>query len=112
MSPKVPIAVGTYPLEPERSGDCDIVPERALDALGPTDAFIAVYLSLGSNSFSSTLERPAHFSPEVVPESMIQCTKSVQGTVRSVDFVDHGAKISVIVAIGNRASAEREAEVY
>jgi hypothetical protein len=111
VDPTVRLAVGTYVLEPERHEDCDIVPERALDALGPTDAFIAVYLTRGGASFGSTTPRPAHFTPDMF-RSGFQCSENVNGTTGSFHFLDHGKKISVIVAIGTDASAERRAEVY
>ena len=111
--PIVPLAVGTYPLaDPQRMGECDIVPQRALDALGPTDAFIAVYLYRGVATFGSTLPRPARFTPDLFPSGSIQCTEHVRGTVSSLGFLDHGRKVSVMVAIGSDASAERRAEVY
>ena len=91
FDPIVPLALGTYPLQPQQGG-CDIVPQRALDALGPTDAFIAVYLYRLTASFDSQLPRPAHFTPEDFPPQQIQCTENVQGTVGSFNFLDHGRK--------------------
>ena len=111
FDPIVPLALGTYPLQPQQGG-CDIVPQRALDALGPTDAFIAVYLYRLTASFDSQLPRPDHFTPEDFPPQQIQCTENVRGTVGSFNFLDHGRKISVMVAIGRDASPERRAEVY
>ncbi len=111
--PIVPLAVGTYPLDdPQQMGECDIVPQRALDALGTADAFIAVYLYQGPATFGSTLERPAHFTPDLFTPGSIQCTENVKGTVSSLGFLDHGRKVSVMVAIGRDASPERRAEVY
>jgi hypothetical protein len=63
-------------------------------------------------SFDSQLPRPAHFTPEDFPPQQIQCTENVQGTVGSFNFLDHGRKVGVMVAIGRDASPERRAEVY
>ncbi len=110
--PTVRLAVGTYALEPQRQGDCDIVPERALNALGPTDAFIAVYLTRGFASFGSTTPRPEHFAPDMF-HAGFQCSQNmVNGTAGSFHFLDHDKKISVIVAIGHDVSPERSAAVY
>ena len=110
--PTVRLAVGTYALEPQRQGDCDIVPERALSALGPTDAFIAVYLTRGFASFGSTTPRPQHFAPDMF-RAGFQCSQSmVNGAAGSFHFLDHDKKISVIVAVGHEASPERNAAVY
>ena len=110
--PTVRLAVGTYALEPQRQGDCDIVPDARVNALGPTDAFIAVYLTRGFASFGSTTPRPQHFAPDMF-RAGFQCSQSmVNGAAGSFHFLDHDRKISVIVAVGHDASPERNAAVY
>jgi hypothetical protein len=124
VDPVVPIAVATYPLDnPQVLGECDIVPQRALEAMGPTDAFIAVYLFLGKGAtYTPSANRPAHFGPDLpwtggsLPERAsgngIQCTENVPGFVRQLSFEDHGQHLNVLIAIGPEASAETRDEVY
>jgi hypothetical protein len=124
VDPVVPIALGTYPLDdPQRMGECDIVPQRALDAMGPTDAFIAVYVFQGIGAtYSPSADRPAHFGPDLpwsggsLPKrasgSGMQCTENVPGFVGQLSFDDHGKELAVLVAIGPDASQETRDEVY
>jgi hypothetical protein len=63
VDPLVPVALGTYPLQPHGPGECDIVPSRALEALGPTDAFIAVYVYDRMATWQANTDRPLHFGP-------------------------------------------------
>ena len=108
VDPVVPIALGTYPLDdPQVLGECDIVPQRALEAMGPTDAFIAVYVFQGIGAtFSPSTDRPEHFGPDSPWNRNIQCTENVAGFVGDLSFDDHGRHLSVMVAIGPEASSE------
>jgi hypothetical protein len=124
VDPVVPIAVATYPIDdPQVLGECDIVPQRALEAMGPTDAFIAVYLFLGKGAtYTPSASRPPHFGPDLpwnggsLPERAsgngIQCTENVRGFVGQLSFEDHGQHVNVLIAIGPEASAETRNEVY
>jgi hypothetical protein len=124
VDPVVPIAVATYPLDnPQVLGECDIVPQRALEAMGPKDAFIAVYVFLGKGAtYAPSANRPAHFGPDLpwsggsLPEypsgNGIQCTENVRGFVGQLSFEDHGQHLNVLIAIGPEASAETRDEVY
>ena len=124
VDPIVPIAVATYPLDnPQVLGECDIVPQRALEAMGPTDAFIAVYLFLGKGAtYTPSSNRPAHFGPDLpwtggsLPERAsgngVQCTENVPGFVGQLSFEDHGQQLNLLIAIGPEASAETRDEVY
>jgi hypothetical protein len=123
VDPVVPIALGTYPLnDPQVLGECDIVPQRALEAMGPTDAFIAVYVFQGFATFGSTAERPEHFGPDLpwnggaLPQRAngagIQCTEHVPGFVGDLSFDDHGKHLSVMIAFGPEASADTRAAAY
>jgi hypothetical protein len=124
VDPVVPIAVATYPIDsPQVLGECDIVPQRALEAMRPTDAFIAVYVFQGKGAtYAPSANRPARFGPDLpwsggsLPErasgSGIQCTENVPGFVGNLSFEDHGQHLNVLAAIGPEASAETRNEVY
>jgi hypothetical protein len=113
VDPVVPIALGTYAMKPERSGDCDIVPQRALDALKPTDAFLAVYVFDGMATWSANTKRPARFSRNLPwYDNHIQCTEHVHGWVGQITFTDHGLNLAVLVAIGSKASKARRSALY
>ena len=55
LDPIIPLAIGTSALEPQHPDECGIIPTRALAAVGPTDAFVAVYLTQGMASWSAAL---------------------------------------------------------
>jgi hypothetical protein len=123
VDPVTPIAVATYPLDnPQLLGECDIVPQRALEEMGPRDAFIAVYVFQGLATFGSTAGRPEPFGPDLawnggaLPHRAsgagIQCTENVPGFVGDLSFDDHGKHLSVLIAFGPQASAETRDEVY
>lgn len=111
--PVVPIALGTYRLEPERLGECDIVPQRALQALGARDAFIAVYVYDGSATWSPDTTLPTRFGPHLPWfKFRVQCTEGVRGRVGQITFADHGLHLAVLIAIGTKATPQRQRELY
>jgi hypothetical protein len=113
VDPVVPIALGTYRLEPQRLGECDIVPQKALDALGPRDAFIAIYVFNGMATWTADVTRPAHFGPGLPWfRFRTQCTQHVRGRVGSLNFAEHGRRLSVLIAIGVNATSQRQKEIY
>ncbi len=113
VDPRVPIALGTYPLRPQRLGECDIVPQRALEALGPHDAFVAIYVYDGMATGDFRAHRPARFGPDLPwVEQHIQCTQNVHGHLGTLNFTDGGRHLSLLVAYGAKASTKRRHELY
>jgi hypothetical protein len=111
--PIVPLAVGTGTMEPQVLGECDIVPQRALDAMRRDDAFVAVYLWQGAATHDPSVSRPEHFGPDAPwSRAPLQCTEHTVAEVQTLAFVDGTTQLSVLVAIGPDASASRRAEVY
>jgi len=112
--PIVPLAVGTAAMVPQRPGDCDIVPQRAVEAVGPTDALVLVSLYQGMASRSAKLQRPFVFGPDLPWQTgPVQCTDgNADVTVSTLSFEDGEARISVMVVVGKNASPQREAEIY
>jgi hypothetical protein len=113
VDPTVPLALGTYPLEPQRLGECDIVPQRALEALGPRDAFLAIYVFDGLATGDFSARRPARFGPQLPWfDHGSQCTEHVPGRVGSITFTDHGHRLSVLIAYGAQVGRRRLGELY
>jgi hypothetical protein len=112
--PIVPLAVGTAAMVPQKLGECDIVPQHAVEAVGPTDALIAVYLYQRMASWSSDLERPQRFGSDLPWRTgPVQCTDgNTDVTVRTLNFHDGAKRLSVLVVVGKDATPQREAEVY
>jgi len=112
--PIVPLAVGTASMVPQRLGECDIVPQHAVEAVGPTDALVLVYLYQGMASGSSTLTRPHSFGPDLPWRTgPVQCTNGNPNvSVRTLSFTDNAARLSVMVVVGKDATPQRTAEVY
>jgi hypothetical protein len=112
--PITPLAVGTAAMVPQQLGECDIVPQRAVEAVGPTDALVVVYLYQGMASWSAKLERPLAFGPELPwSTGLIQCTDgNPKATVSTLAFTDGPKHITVMTVVGNDASPQRHAEVY
>jgi len=94
--------------------DCDIVPQRAVEAVGPTDALVLVYLYQGMASRSAKLQRPFVFGPDLPWQTgPVQCTDgNADVTVSTLSFEDGKVRISVMVVVGKNASPQREAEIY
>jgi len=112
--PVLPLAVGTAEMVPQQLGECDIVPQRAVEAVASTDALVLVYVYQGAASWSSTLTRPQSFGPELPWRTgPVQCTDGNQNvTVRTLSFTDNSARLSVMVVVGKDATPQRNAEVY
>jgi hypothetical protein len=110
----VPLAVGTSPMVPQQLGECDIVPQHAVEAVGATDALVLVYLYQGMASWSSNLIRPQSFSPDLPWRTgPVQCTEGNPNVVvRTLNFSDGNARLSVMVVVGKEATPQRKAEVY
>jgi hypothetical protein len=113
VDPVVPIAVSTYRMEPQRLGECDIIPQRALEAMGKHDAFLAVYVFDGMATWSANTTRPTHFSRQLPwYDGGIQCTQHVRGWTGQLTFSDHGRNLAILVAIGSKASDARRRQLY
>jgi hypothetical protein len=112
--PIVPLAVGTAAMVPQQLGECDIVPQHAVEAVGRTDALVAVYLYQGMASWSSKLTRPTAFGPELPWQTgPVQCTEgNTNATVRTLAFTDGTSRITVMTVVGKDATPQRMAEVY
>jgi hypothetical protein len=110
LDPVIPMALGTYEFPTE---GCGAMPGPALDALGRKDAFIAVYVFRGVSWGPSVSERPARFGPELPwGEGPGKCADDMRGTLRSLNFLDRGLRLSVMIAIGEDASSRRQNQVY
>lgn len=110
VDPVIPIALGTYSFPTE---GCGMAPGPALDALGPEDAFIAIYVGTGAVFGKTGLERPPRFSPELAWQiGPRKCVRNVRGTVRTLHFEVGEQRLMVLAAIGRDASECREDIVY
>jgi len=111
IDPVIPLALGTYDFPTE---GCGAVPGRALRAMGPKDAFIAVYVfGVGATWGPGVAERPTRFGPDLPwRDGPFKCTDDVHGTVRAINFPDEDLRLSVMVGIGPDASARRHRQVY
>jgi len=114
VDPVVPLAVGTAAMVPQQLGECDIVPQHAVEAVGSTDALVLIYLYQGMASWSSNLTRPQSFSPDLPWRTgPVQCTEGNPNVVvRTLNFSDGNARLSVMVIVGKDATPQRNAEVY
>jgi len=65
-------------------------------------------------SWSAKIQRPLAFGPDLAwHNGPVQCTEGNRdATVRTLNFEDGKARISVMVAIGKDATPQRTAEVY
>jgi hypothetical protein len=111
VDPVIPVALGTYEFP---TVGCGAVPGPALDALGPKDAFIAVYVFDGGASWGpSVAERPPHFGPDLPWSAGLgKCADDVRGTIRTLSFPDQGLRLDVMTATGEDASTRRQNQVY
>jgi hypothetical protein len=114
VDPIVPLAVGTAAMVPQKLGECDIVPQHAVEAVGRADALVAVYLYQGMASWSAKMDRPFAFGPDLPWHAgPVQCTEANPDvTVRTLNFSDGNARLSVLVVVGKDATPQRNAEVY
>jgi hypothetical protein len=85
-----------------------------VEAVGPTDALVLVYVYQGMASWSSQMERPTSFGPELPWRTgPVQCTDGNDHvTVRSLAFTAGSKRITVMVVVGKDATPQRNAEVY
>jgi hypothetical protein len=111
VDPVIPLALGTYAFP---TAGCGAVPGPALKAMGPKDAFIAVYVFGGMSTWGANVPtRPERFGPDLPwSEGPFKCTKNVRAHVRSLNFPDNGLRLDVMVALGPEVSPEREQTVY
>ncbi len=104
------LSLGTYPLIP--GGDeCVQIPERAIETLGPTDAFISVQETSSGAGFPG---RPNSFSAEggEMPRAA-ECLDNAEDIFfRMFRFTDEGRSFVVYVAIGDSATAQTRNEVW
>lgn len=112
LDPVMPIAVGTGAVEPQAVGECGIVPQRALEAVGPDDAFVGVYLNRGMASWSATTDRPTTFAAQL-PWNLgpLKCTTNTTAMMRTLSFEDHGTRLTLLVATGAEISDRTRAEL-
>jgi len=111
--PVMPLAVGTGTVEPQREGECGIVPQRSLEAVGPDDVFVGMYVNRGFASWGPTVaERPASFGA-ALPWHLgpIKCGGTTTARLRSLSFEDGGTRLTLMVATGPQASARTRAEL-
>jgi len=113
VDPVMPLAVGTTVVEPQPVDECGIVPQRALEAVGPTDAFVGIYVTSGLASWGATVpERPKTFAAPL-PWGLgpMKCTINVTALQRSIAFEENGVKLTLVVATGAEISDQRRAEL-
>jgi hypothetical protein len=111
VDPKIPLALGTYDFPTE---GCGAGPAPALRAMGPKDAFVAVYVYGGSATWGPNVtERPTRFGPDLPwSEGPFKCGEDVRGTVRSLNFPDEGRQLDALIAFGPKASKRRQNQIY
>lgn len=113
IDPVMPLAVGTAAIDPQPVGECGIVPQRALEAVDPTDVFVGIYVTAGLASWGATVpERPKTFAA-ALPWRMgpMKCTGNVTALLHTIAFEEHGVKLTLAVATGAQVSDERRAEL-
>ena len=110
LDPVIPIALGTYDFP---TAGCGAVPGPALQELGPTDAFVAIYVATGPSMADTDLQRPAGFGPDL-PWSTgpVKCAEKVRGDLRTLTFEDGDRRLQVLVAVGEEVSTRRQRQVY
>ncbi len=104
------VSLGTYQLSPGGE-DCVQIPERAIESLGPTDAFITLQEASSGANFPA---RPARFSAEdgEVSEA-VDCLDNAEDVFfRMFRFSDEGRNFYAYAAIGNWASPQTRKEVW
>jgi hypothetical protein len=113
VDPVIPLALGTYEFPTE---GCGMGPGPALKALGPKDAFIAVYVFRGAATWAPMLpERPSQFGPDLpwsIGPGKCLDQDDVQGTIRTLMFQDGALQLKALVAMGSDASARRQEQTY
>jgi hypothetical protein len=104
------LSLGTYPLTPG-GDDCVQIPERAIESLGPTDAFVTLQESSSAKGFPG---RPNSFSAEGGEETEAAgCLDNAEDIFfRMFRFTDEGRSFIAYVAIGDSASAQTRNEVW
>jgi hypothetical protein len=108
--PKEVLSLGTFQLRPGGE-DCAQIPERAIESLGSTDAFITLQESAAGSDFP---RRPKSFSAKdgEVPDSA-DCLNNAEDVLfRMLRFRDEGRSFIVYVAIGDSTSAQTRNEVW
>jgi hypothetical protein len=104
------LSAGTVPPGGPGGGSCAHVPVRALERMGPEDAFVTVQERYGELSFP---DRPERFT---LPErsegtDAEECARNgEQLDIHWFGFRDSGRGFHVLVAFGRDAPAERRAE--
>ena len=110
VDPVIPLALGTYDFPTD---GCGMAPGPALEALGPQDAFVAVYVGTGAVFGKTGFERPPRFGPELPWRTgPRKCVRNVRGTVRTLHFEVGEQRLMVLAGIGREASARRQETVY
>jgi hypothetical protein len=104
------LSLGTYGLSPGGE-DCGQLPERAIESIGPTDAFITLQEASSSADFPP---RPARFTAEngEVAESS-GCLDNVEDiSFLKCRFEDEARSFVAYTAIANSASAQTRSELW
>jgi len=110
VDPVIPLALGTYDFPSE---GCGMAPGAALQALGPKDAFVAVYVGTGAVFQKTGLERPSRFGPDLPwYTGARKCVRNVKGTVRTLHFEVGEQRLMALVAVGPDASTRRQETAY
>jgi hypothetical protein len=104
------LSLGTYELSPG-GDDCAEVPERAIENLGPTDAFITLQ---EASSIADFPPRPSSFTAE---DGEVAGSAGCLDNAEDISFLmfrfeDEGRSFIVYTAIGNSASAQTRSEVW
>jgi hypothetical protein len=104
------LSLGTYPLTPG-GDDCVQIPERAIESLGPTDAFVTLQESSSGTGFPG---HPNSFSAEGGEVSEAgECLDNADDIFfRIFRFTDEGRSFIAYVAIGDLASEQTRNEVW
>lgn len=108
--PKEVLSLGTYELSPGGE-DCADVPERAIESIGPMDAFITLQ---EASSIADFPPRPSSFAAEdgQVAGSAGCLDNAEDISFRMFRFEDEGRSFIAYTAIGNSASAQTRSEVW
>ncbi|MBA3366918.1 MAG: hypothetical protein H0U03_14245 [Actinobacteria bacterium] len=104
------LALGTYPLRPggER---CANWPVKALEDLGPADAFVAVLERAKPYPQSGYPPRPPSFGLPIDDQTGRFCVPDARRLDTWMSFSDEGRAFYLLVAMGKSASPQTRAEL-
>jgi hypothetical protein len=107
------LVVGSNPVSIAAQGGCAGLPSSALDAVGSTDAFVAVLRYRRPARWAADTYMPDHFDERTPWQPLpAECANQAPpGSARTLRFALHGARLQVVVAVGPDASAVTNAHV-